>query len=142
MPEPDSYMSGQDSQGTRWDSWNAEQDSQDAGWDRRDVGQDSRDVGWDRWDAGQDTWCVEQDSWDALGRKVGMMGETKRHLHERFGEDRRFILNYGHFSNPQNPTPVQDQGLFYGVFTDQFIFRNILGREDRISTMFMSAFKV
>ena len=67
-------MSGQDSQDARWDSWNAEQDSQDAGWDSRD--------------AGQDTWCAEQDSWDALGRKVGMMGETKRHLHERFGEDR------------------------------------------------------
>ena len=31
------------------------------------------------------------------------IGETKHHLHERFGEYRRFILNYGHFPNP---TPV------------------------------------
>ena len=27
-------------------------------------------------------------------------GETKHHLHQRFGEYRRSILNYGHFSNP------------------------------------------
>ena len=32
-------------------------------------------------------------------------GETKRHLHQRFGEHRRSILNYGHFSNP---TPVSE----------------------------------
>ncbi|CAH3198947.1 unnamed protein product, partial [Porites evermanni] len=33
------------------------------------------------------------------------VGETKRHLHQRFGEYRRSILNYGHFSNP---TPVSE----------------------------------
>ena len=31
------------------------------------------------------------------------IGETKRHLHQRFGEHRRSILNYGHFPNS---TPV------------------------------------
>ena len=31
------------------------------------------------------------------------IGDTKHHLHERFGEYRRFVLNYGHFPNP---TPV------------------------------------
>ena len=28
------------------------------------------------------------------------IGETKRHLHQRFGEHRRSILNYGHLLNP------------------------------------------
>ena len=28
------------------------------------------------------------------------IGETKRHLHQRFGEHRHSILNYGHFPNP------------------------------------------
>ena len=33
------------------------------------------------------------------------IGETKRHLHKRFVERRRSILNYGHFPNP---TPVSE----------------------------------
>ena len=33
------------------------------------------------------------------------IGETKRHLHRRFGEHRRSFLNYGHFPNP---TPVYE----------------------------------
>ena len=33
------------------------------------------------------------------------IGETKRHLHQRFGEHRRSILNYEHFPNP---TPVSE----------------------------------
>ena len=37
--------------------------------------------------------------------KLYYIGETKRHLHQRFGEHRRSILNYGHFPNP---TPVSE----------------------------------
>ena len=33
------------------------------------------------------------------------IGESKRHLQQRFGEHRRSILNYGHFPNP---TPVSE----------------------------------
>ena len=33
------------------------------------------------------------------------IGETKRFIHQRFGEHRRSILNYGHFPNP---TPVSE----------------------------------
>ena len=33
------------------------------------------------------------------------IGETKRHLHQRFGECRSSILNYGHFPNS---TPVSE----------------------------------
>ena len=45
--------------------------------------------------------------------------------------------------NPDRATPVL--GLCHGVFTDQFIFRHILGhffKRKRISTMSMSAFEV
>ena len=45
--------------------------------------------------------------------------------------------------NPERATPIL--GLYHGVFTDQFIFRHILGhfsRENRISTMSISEFKV
>ena len=38
--------------------------------------------------------------------KLHYIGETKRHLHQRFGEHRRSILNYGHFPNP---TPISKQ---------------------------------
>ena len=31
--------------------------------------------------------------------KLHYIGETKRHLHQRFGEHRCSILNYGHFPN-------------------------------------------
>ena len=35
--------------------------------------------------------------------KLHYIGETKRHLHLRFGEHRRSIPNYSHFPNP---TPI------------------------------------
>ena len=45
--------------------------------------------------------------------------------------------------NPEQATPIL--GLCHGVFTDQYICRHVLGhfsRENRISTMSMSAFEV
>ena len=42
-----------------------------------------------------------------MQKKCGKLyiGETKRHLHQRFGERRSSILNYGHFPNS---TPVSE----------------------------------
>ena len=41
--------------------------------------------------------------WKKCGKQY--IGETKRYLHQRFGEHRSSILNYGHFPNS---TPVSE----------------------------------
>ena len=59
------------------------------------------------------------------------IGETKRHLHQRFGERRSSILNYGHFPNS---TPVSEHfNQAYHSTNDVFVIPLELIRSDHDS---------